>query len=83
MKVLFMCNEGAGLVDYIEIDEGTSIKDFISTRAPGKARDYLIKVNRQVVGSESMPTQYLLQENDRVTMYPKYMIQPQRSRSTH
>lgn len=65
MKVLFINNDGGGFADYLDIQEGTSIKDFVSDSVNGDPHDYLIRVNRQPVGSD-----YVLQENDRVTVTP-------------
>lgn len=65
MKVLFINNDGGGFADYLEIDDNTSIRDFVGDRISGSPHDYLIRVNRQPVGSD-----YVLQENDRVTVTP-------------
>lgn len=65
MKVLYINNDGGGFADYVEIEGGTSIRDFVGDRISGSPHDYLIRVNRQPVGSD-----YVLQENDRVTVTP-------------
>ena len=63
MKVLFINNDGGGFADYLEIQGETSIRDFVEDNVQGDPHDYLIRVNRQPVGSD-----YVLQENDRVTV---------------
>ena len=66
MKVLYINNDGAGFADYVEVDHNTSVEKFFHEKAPGRnAEDYLIRVNRQPV-----PRDYVLQENDRVTVTP-------------
>lgn len=66
MRILFINNIGSGFADYINIEEGTIIEKFFQQRmSGGHAEDYLIRVNRQPV-----PKDYVLQENDRVTITP-------------
>jgi len=85
MRVLFVSHNGSGFADFIEVDEGTSIKEFVANMVPGKARDYTIKVNRQIIGSEYFLQENdkefvdnievrILQENDRVSVSPKNVI---------
>ena len=66
MRIMCINNDGAGFADYVEVEAGTTVKEFFSERLPGrKPEDYLIRVNRQyAVG------QQVLQENDRVSMTP-------------
>ena len=50
----------------METEQGLSVAQFFERQLPGrKASDYLIRVNRQPVAAD-----YVLQENDRVTMTP-------------
>ncbi len=66
MKVLFINNDGAGFADYVEIERNTSVEKFFNEKAPGQnAGSYLIRINRQPV-----PRDYVLQENDRITVTP-------------
>ena len=66
MKILFINNDGGGFADYVEVAPDTTVEEFFSLRLPSKdASDYLIRVNRQPV-----PRDYVLQEQDRVTVTP-------------
>ena len=66
MKILWINNDGGGFADYVEIANNTSVEKFFSQQLPGRqAEDYLIRVNRQPV-----PSDYVLQEGDRVTATP-------------
>ncbi len=66
MKILWINNDGGGFADYVNVDEGTTVKSFFSEKLPNcNPEDYLIRVNRQPVASD-----YALQEGDRVTMTP-------------
>ena len=66
MKLLYINNDLGGFADTIDIAEGISVERFFQERMSGrKAEDYLIRVNRQPV-----PKDYILQENDRVTLSP-------------
>ena len=66
MKILFIDNDGGGFADYVEAAQGTIVEKFFSEKMPGrKPEDYLIRVNRQPV-----PKDYVLHENDRVTITP-------------
>ncbi len=66
MKILWINNDGGGFADYINVNEGTTVKSFFSEKLPNcNPEDYLIRVNRQPVASD-----YALQEGDRVTMTP-------------
>lgn len=66
MKVLFINNLGGGFADPVETEEGTSIREFFKRNMSGETPDnYLIRVNRQPVSVD-----YVLQENDRVTITP-------------
>ena len=66
MRILFINNLGGGFADFINVEEGTSIdKLFKQKMSNENAEDYLIRVNRQPV-----PKDYILKENDRVTITP-------------
>jgi len=66
MRILYINNMGGGFADYINVEEGTTIqKLFTQQMSSDNAEDYLIRVNRQPV-----PRDYVLQENDRVTITP-------------
>jgi sulfur carrier protein ThiS len=66
MRVLYINNDGGGYADYVNVTEGTTVQQFFKDNMPGReASDYLIRVNRQPV-----PCDYVLQENDRVTITP-------------
>jgi len=66
MRLLFINNDGGGFADYVEVSPGMTVEQFFKDQMPGrKAEDYLIRVNRQPV-----PRDYVLQENDRVTLTP-------------
>ncbi len=66
MKVLFINNEGGGFADFVDVADGTTVEKFFAQRLPNReTEDVLIRVNRQPVARD-----YVLQENDRVTMTP-------------
>jgi len=66
MRVLYINNDGGGFADYVTVSEGTTVEQFFKDKMQGsKPDDYLIRVNRQPV-----PRDYVLQENDRVTVTP-------------
>ena len=66
MRILWINNDGGGFADYVEVAEGTTVDKFFSQKLPNREpADYLIRVNRQPV-----PRDYILQDNDRVTMTP-------------
>ena len=66
MRILFINNEGGGYADYINVPDGTSINKFFNQHMPdSRPEDFLIRVNRQPV-----PRDYVLQDNDRVTITP-------------
>lgn len=66
MRVLYINNDGGGFADYVTVSEGTTVDQFFKDKMQGrKPDDYLIRVNRQPV-----PCDYVLQENDRVTVTP-------------
>ena len=66
MRVLYINNDGGGFADYVTVSEGTTVDQFFKDKMQGsKSDDFLIRVNRQPV-----PRDYVLQENDRVTVTP-------------
>jgi len=66
MRILYINNEGGGFADYVNVSDGMAIEQFFNDKMPGrKAPDFLIRVNRQPV-----PCDYVLKENDRVTITP-------------
>jgi len=62
---MFINNEGGGFADHIEIASGTTISRLIQDKIGGKTCDCLIRVNRQPTNAD-----YVLQENDRVSITP-------------
>ena len=66
MRILYINNSGAGYADYVNIEQGKTIDQLFKDKMPQESSsDYLIRVNRQPV-----PKDYVLQENDRVTITP-------------
>ena len=65
MKVLYINNDGAGFADYVEIEPGTTVTAFFNQKCGGKPSNYLIRVNRQPVASDTV-----LQPEDRITITP-------------
>ncbi len=66
MRILFIDNDGGGFADFIDVTQSVTVEQFFNEKMPGrKAHDFLIRVNRQPV-----PRDYVLQENDRVTVTP-------------
>jgi len=66
MRILFIDNDGGGFADFISVTEGITVEKFFNERmGDRKAHDFLIRVNRQPVAHD-----YVLQENDRVTITP-------------
>ena len=66
MRILFINNHGGGFADFINVEEGTNIEKLFKQKMSNEqSADYLIRVNRQPV-----PKEYILKENDRVTITP-------------
>jgi hypothetical protein len=66
MKVLVINNDGGGFADYLEVSEGTSVREMFQQQVPtGKPDQYLIRVNRQPVASDQV-----LREGDRISFTP-------------
>ena len=66
MRIMYINNDGGGFADHISISEGITVEQFFKDKMQGcQSSDYLIRVNRQPV-----PRDYILQENDRITITP-------------
>ena len=66
MKIMYINNDGGGYADYVDVSPGNTVEQFFQDKMPSsKAGDYLIRVNRQPV-----PRDYVLKENDRITITP-------------
>lgn len=73
---MYINNAGGGFADYLNIENNTTIEKLFQQKMPNEAApDYLIRVNRQPV-----PKEYVLQENDRVTITP---VKIEGAKSTH
>ena len=63
MKVLFINNDGGGFADYVEVEEGTTVRALFKREVPhGQPEQYLIRVNRQPAAADQV-----LQDMDRVS----------------
>ena len=66
MRILVINNTGSGFADYLEIPEGTTVKQLFEEQVNSPdPENYLIRVNRQPV-----PADQVLQEGDRVSFTP-------------
>jgi len=66
MKVLVINNDGGGFADYVDVPEGTTVRDMFQREVrSGKSDSYLIRVNRQPV-----PSDQVLCANDRISFTP-------------
>ena len=66
MRVLWINNSGGGFADYINVEQGVTVQQFLNQQLPGtKPEDFLIRVNRQPVARDQV-----LQEGDRVSATP-------------
>jgi sulfur carrier protein ThiS len=66
MKVLVINNDGGGFADYVDVPEGTTVRDMFQREVrSGKPDSYLIRVNRQPVPSDQQ-----LREGDRISFTP-------------
>ncbi len=66
MRIMYINNNGGGFADFINVEEGMTIEKLFKQKMPHEeSHDYLIRVNRQPV-----PKEYVLKENDRVTVTP-------------
>ena len=63
MKILYINNDGGGFADYIEVEEGTTVRALFKREFPhGQPENYLIRVNRQPAAADQV-----LQDQDRVS----------------
>ena len=66
MRVLLINNDGGGFADYVEIAEGTTVKELFERHMKSTSSEsYLIRVNRMPV-----PRDQVLEEGDRVSVTP-------------
>ena len=66
MKVLVIDNNGGGFADYLDVDDGTTVKQLFEKQVPSAKPDsYLIRVNRQPVTPDQV-----LREGDRISITP-------------
>ena len=66
MRIMYKNNDGGGFADVIDVEESMTIEKLFSQKMPHEeSSNYLIRVNRQPV-----PRDYVLKENDRVTVTP-------------
>ena len=67
MRVLVINNDGGGFADYIDVPNGTTVRQLFKEQVKPEHPDhYLIRVNRQPV-----PSEQVLQEGDRVSFTAK------------
>jgi sulfur carrier protein ThiS len=66
VKVLVINNHGGGFADYVEVADGTTVRDMFQREVrSGKPDQYLIRVNRQPV-----PSDQILHDGDRISFTP-------------
>jgi len=66
MRVLVINNDGGGFADYVEVPDGTTVRDMFQREVrSGRPDGYLIRVNRQPV-----PSDQVLREGDRISFTP-------------
>ena len=66
MQILVINNDGGGFADYLEVPEGTTVRELFEQQiGSANPENYLIRVNRQPV-----PADQVLQEGDRVSFTP-------------
>ena len=64
MRILLINNDGGGFADYIDVPNGTTVRDLFEQQIKGgDPHAYLIRCNRQPV-----PASQVLQEGDRVSL---------------
>ena len=67
MRLMSINNDGAGFADDIDVEAGITVATLFERQIPqGKPEDYLIRVNRQPVTSDTV-----LQEGDRLSITPR------------
>jgi len=66
MKVLVINNDGGGFADYVEVPDGTTVREMFQRQmGGGKPDQYLIRVNRLPTAADQ-----ILQEGDRISFTP-------------
>ena len=66
MKILCINNDGGGFADYVEVPQGTTVRQLFETQVKStKPDNYLIRVNRQPCAADQV-----LQEGDRISFTP-------------
>ena len=68
MKILFLNHDGGGFADYIEVEEGKTVKEFFKGHELFQERessDFLIRVNRAPVSGD-----HVLVEGDTTSITP-------------
>jgi sulfur carrier protein ThiS len=66
MTILLINNDGGGFADHVDIADQTTVATLFADKMAGrKARDFLIRVNRQPAASDQV-----LQPGDRVSITP-------------
>jgi len=66
MRVLTINNDGGGFADYLEIPEGTTVRELFEQQVQSpNPENYLIRVNRQPVAADQV-----LQEGDPISFTP-------------
>jgi sulfur carrier protein ThiS len=66
MRLLVINADGGGFADYLEVDEGTTVRELFEQQVQTPdPKNYLIRVNRQPV-----PADQVLQEGDRISFTP-------------
>jgi sulfur carrier protein ThiS len=67
MRILVINNDGGGFADYINVPNGTTVRQLFKEQVKSDLPEhYLIRVNRQPV-----PAEQVLQEGDRVSFTAK------------
>jgi sulfur carrier protein ThiS len=66
MRVLYVNNDGGGFANYIEVEPGTTVAQFLAQHMKGRdPEDFITRVNRLPVAGDE-----ILQEGDRITIVP-------------
>ena len=65
LSIRYINNQGGGYADWVQIDAGTSIARFVASRGVQNPQNYLIRVNSKTTAAD-----YILQDQDRVTVTP-------------
>jgi len=66
MKVLLICNTGAGFAEHIEVTDGITIEELFKRQCPNqKPNDYLIRIDRLPASKDQV-----IQPGQRVSFTP-------------